>query len=85
MFPDASCNFNARHKRHPVINDGNVWLFIKRPGDCLLAIARLEGKWKLSQNKGVADVAGIRDGLAAATSQPARPCNTARSPDRTAS
>jgi transcriptional regulator len=30
-----------------------------------LPIARLEGKWKLSQNKSAADVAGIRDGLAA--------------------
>ncbi len=30
-----------------------------------LPIARLEGKWKLSQNKSTADVAGIRDGLAA--------------------
>jgi transcriptional regulator len=29
-----------------------------------LPIARLEGKWKLSQNKSAADVAGIRDGLA---------------------
>jgi len=30
-----------------------------------MPIARLEGKWKLSQNKSAADVAGIRDGLAA--------------------
>jgi transcriptional regulator len=30
-----------------------------------LPIARLEGKWKLSQNKSAADIAGIRDGLAA--------------------
>jgi transcriptional regulator len=29
-----------------------------------LPIARLEGKWKLSQNKSAADVAGIRAGLA---------------------
>jgi len=29
-----------------------------------LPIARLEGKWKLSQNKSAADIAGIRDGLA---------------------
>jgi transcriptional regulator len=30
-----------------------------------LPIARLEGKWKLSQNKSTADIAGVRDGLAA--------------------
>jgi transcriptional regulator len=30
-----------------------------------LPIARLEGKWKLSQNKSAADIAGIREGLAA--------------------
>jgi transcriptional regulator len=30
-----------------------------------LPIAKLEGKWKLSQNKSEADVAGIREGLAA--------------------
>jgi len=30
-----------------------------------LPIARLEGKWKLSQNKSEADVAGLRAGLAA--------------------
>ncbi len=29
-----------------------------------LPIARLEGKWKLSQNKSAADIAGVRDGLA---------------------
>jgi transcriptional regulator len=29
-----------------------------------LPIARLEGKWKLSQNKAAADIAGIRAGLA---------------------
>jgi len=30
-----------------------------------LPIAKLEGKWKLSQNKSAADIAGVRDGLAA--------------------
>jgi transcriptional regulator len=29
-----------------------------------LPIARLEGKWKLSQNKPAADIAGVRDALA---------------------
>jgi transcriptional regulator len=28
-----------------------------------LAIARLEGKWKLSQNRSAEDIAGVRDGL----------------------
>jgi len=31
-----------------------------------LPIAKLEGKWKLSQNKSEADIAGVRNGLAAA-------------------
>ncbi len=30
-----------------------------------MPIARLEGKWKLSQNKSAADIAGVRAGLAA--------------------
>ena len=30
-----------------------------------LPIAKLEGKWKLSQNKSAADVAGVREGLTA--------------------
>ncbi len=29
-----------------------------------LPITRLEGKWKLSQNRSAADIAGVRDGLA---------------------
>jgi transcriptional regulator len=29
-----------------------------------LTITRLEGKWKLSQNRDAADRAGVRDGLA---------------------
>jgi transcriptional regulator len=29
-----------------------------------LPIARLEGKWKMSQNRNAADLAGVRDGLA---------------------
>lgn len=37
-----------------------------------LPIARLEGKWKLSQNKPAADVAGVRDGLAAEQDEDAR-------------
>jgi transcriptional regulator len=28
-----------------------------------LAITKLEGKWKLSQNRDAADQAGVRDGL----------------------
>jgi transcriptional regulator len=36
-----------------------------------LPIARLEGKWKLSQNKSAADMAGIRAGLAAETEEDA--------------
>ena len=31
-----------------------------------LPIAKLEGKWKLSQNKSESDIAGVRNGLAAA-------------------
>ena len=37
-----------------------------------LPIARLEGKWKLSQNKSAADIAGIRDGLAAEAAEDAQ-------------
>jgi transcriptional regulator len=37
-----------------------------------LPIARLEGKWKLSQNKSAADIAGIRDGLAAEAAEGAQ-------------
>lgn len=33
-----------------------------------LPIRRLEGKWKLGQNRSAADQAGVRDGLAASTS-----------------
>ena len=33
-----------------------------------LPIHRLEGKWKLGQNRSAADQAGVRDGLAASTS-----------------
>jgi transcriptional regulator len=29
-----------------------------------LIVAKLEGKWKLSQNRDAADRAGVRDGLA---------------------
>ncbi|MNG27985.1 hypothetical protein D3C84_1131730 [compost metagenome] len=32
-----------------------------------LPIRRLEGKWKLSQNRPAADRAGVRQGLAAST------------------
>jgi transcriptional regulator len=46
-----------------------------------LPIARLEGKWKLSQNKSAADVAGIREGLAAETDADAQTL-AAEMPDR---
>lgn len=36
-----------------------------------LPITRLEGKWKLSQNRNAADIAGVRDGYAAAAGEDA--------------
>jgi transcriptional regulator len=37
-----------------------------------LPIARLEGKWKLSQNKSESDIAGVRAGLAAEAGEDAQ-------------
>ena len=38
-----------------------------------LAITRLEGKWKLSQNRDAADRAGVRDGAWRAKAMPISP------------